>query len=301
MTSIQKVAVIGASGNVGKSATKALLEQGFQVTGIVREQSTSVAPEGVKYIKSNYTEDSLVTALKGHDAVVSTLSSIIAGQELALQKTVIDAAIKANVKIFIPSEFGADTADSTLPKYIPFAQDKVDILNYLISRENEISWIAIATGLLFDWSLNVPGFCGWDTKSRTATIFDGGNIAFEATNLDQAGRGIALSLKNIDITRNQHVYINSFTLTQNKLLKALEKATGSTWEVSQGTVDGLWNEGAEQVKNGNPMGTLAQIAGTIYGKGGLANYSVSKGLWNDKIGLAGENLDDCLEAFFADK
>ncbi|KKF92415.1 hypothetical protein CFO_g5232 [Ceratocystis platani] len=281
MTSIQKVAVIGASGNVGKSATKALLEQGFQVTGIVREQLTSVAPEGVKYIKSSYTEDSLVTALKGHDAVVSTLSSIIAGQELALQKTVIDAAIKANVKIFIPSEFGVDTADSTAPKYIPFAQDKVDILNYLISRENEISWIAIATGLLFDWSLNVPGFCGGTSN--------------------QAGRGIALSLKNIDITRNQHVYINSFTLTQNKLLKALEKATDSTWQVSQGTVDGLWNEGAEQVKNGNPMGTLAQIAGTIYGKGGLANYSVSKGLWNDKIGLAGENLDECLEAFFADK
>ncbi|KKF92360.1 putative NADH-flavin reductase [Ceratocystis platani] len=301
MTSIQKVAVVGASGNVGRSTTKALLEQGFQVTGITREQSNGTTLAGVKHIKSDYSEESLVAALKGHDALVSTVSSIVVGESLAFQKTIIDAAIKAGVKTFVPSEYGVDTANPVAPKCIPFLQDKIDILNYLKSQENKISWIAIISGSMFDWGLNIPGFGGWDVKSRTATIFDGGDIPYEATNLDQVGRAIALSLKSPDLTRNQYVYINSFTVTQNDVLKALEKATDSKWEVSQGTVTGLWDGGAEQVKNGNLMGTLAQIAGTIYGKGGLANYSVDKGLWNDKIGLAGETLDDCLQAYFADK
>ncbi|KAM0543843.1 hypothetical protein ACHAPJ_012080 [Fusarium lateritium] len=168
-----------------------------------------------------------------------------------------------------------------------------------MAKEDKISWIAIISGSIFDWGLKIPNFGGFNVDARTAIIFDRGDIAYEATNLDQVGRAIAKSLKNISITRNQYVYVNSFTVTQNEVLSALKRFTRDKFEVSQGTVDGLWEEGAEQVKNGNPMGTLAQIAGAIYGKGGAANYSVDKGLWNDKIGLATENLEEFLKAYIA--
>ncbi|KPM37518.1 hypothetical protein AK830_g9037 [Neonectria ditissima] len=301
MTYIRNVAVIGVSGNVGRSTVKALLQNGFKVTGVTRQTSDSAVPEGIDHIKSDYSEESLVIALKGQDAVVSTVSSIVVGQTLSLQKTIIDAAIKAGVQVFVPSEYGIDTADPAAPKYIPFLQDKVDILNYLKSQEDKISWVAIISGLMFDWGLHIPGFGGWDFKARTATIFDGGDIPFEATNLDQVGRAVALSLKSLGVTRNQYVYVNSFTATQNEVLKALEKVTGRDWEVSEGTVDGLWEGGCDQVKGGNSLGALAQIAGAIYGKGGLANYSVNKGLWNDRIHLPGEILDEFVKEFVASK
>ncbi|KAF4503065.1 2`-hydroxyisoflavone reductase [Fusarium agapanthi] len=297
MSPVRKVAVIGASGNVGKSAVKALLQEGFQVTGLTRESSNSTPPQGISTIKTDYSEESLVEALKGHDAVVSTASGIAVGQILPFQKLMVNAAIKAGVKVFVSSEFGIDTANPEAPKVIPFVHDKIDTLDYIKTKNGELSWIAIVSGAMFDWGLNIPGFGGFNVVARTATLYGGGGIAYEATNLDQVGRAIAKSLKNLEITCNQHVYVNSFTVTQNDVLRALEKATGDKFQVSHGTVDELWEGGTEQVRNGNPMGALAQISGAIYGRGGVANYSVDKGLWNDKIGLPGENLEEFVEAY----
>ncbi|KAF5588024.1 2'-hydroxyisoflavone reductase [Fusarium subglutinans] len=297
MSLVRKVAVIGASGNVGKSAVKALLQEGFQVTGLTRKSSNSTLPQGIDTVRTDYSEESLVEVLKGHDAVVSTASGIAIGQILPFQKLMVDATIKAGVKVFVPSEFGVDTASPEAPKVIPFVQDKIDTLDYIKTKNGELSWIAIVSGAMFDWGLNIPGFGGFNIPARTATLYDGGDIAYEATNLDQVGRAIAKSLKNLEITRNQHVYVNSFTVTQNDVLSALEKVTGDKFQVSHGTVDELWEGGTEQVINGNSMGALAQISGAIYGKGGVANYSIDKGLWNDKIGLPGENLEEFVKGY----
>lgn len=45
----------------------------------------------------------------------------------------------------------------------------------------------------------------WDALKHTATIFDRGDILFEATNLDQGGRALAKCLKNPDLPRNKYV------------------------------------------------------------------------------------------------
>lgn len=295
VSAIKNVLVVGASGNVGKSTLKALSQDGFQVTGLSRHSPENGVPTGVKFINSDYSAASLLDAFKGQDAVISTVSSTESGA-LDLQKALIDTAIAAGVKIFVPSEYGVDTSDRSCPKFIPFLEGKIAILDYLRERQDKISWFALVTGSLFDWGLKIPGFGGWDLGARTATIYDGGDVPYEATTLDQVGRAIAKSLKHPGHTRNQFVYVNSFTVTQNEVLKALEKVTGDKFIVSQGTVEDLWQSGATQLKEGQPLGILAMIAGTIYGKGRLANYSKKKGLWNEKIGLAQERLDEVIES-----
>lgn len=298
LSAIKNVLVVGASGNVGKSTLKELSEEGFQVTGLSRHSPVDSVPAGVKFTNSDYSAASLRDAFKGQDAVISTVSSTKPGA-LDLQKTLIDAAIAAGVKIFVPSEYGVDTSDRSSPDFIPFLGEKIAILDYLRERQAKISWIALVTGSLFDWGLEIPGFGGWDLGARTVTIYDGGDIPYEATTLDQVGRAIAKSLKNPELTRNHHVYVNSFTVTQNEVLKALEKISGEKFTVSQSTVEDLWRGGAAKLKGGQPLGVLAMVAGTIYGKGGLANYSATKGLWNEKIGLEQENLDKTLESLIA--
>lgn len=295
---IKNVLVVGASGNVGESTLKALSEDGFQVTGMSRHSPVGSAPAGVNFITTDYSAASLLDAFKGQDAVISTVSSTQPGA-LDLQKSLIDTAITAGVKIFVPSEYGVDTSDRSSPNSIPFLAEKIAILDYLRERQDKISWIALITGSLFDWGLRIPGFGGWDLGARSVTIYNGGDIPYEATNLDQVGRAIAKSLKIPELTKNQHVYVNSFTVTQNKVLDALERITGDKFTVSHSTVEDLWQGGATQLKEGQPLGLLAMIAGTIYGKGGLANYSATKGLWNGKIGLAQESLDETLESFIA--
>lgn len=297
-SAIKNVLVVGASGNVGKSTLKALSEDGFQVTGLSRNLPADDVPAGVKCISSDYSSASLVDAFQGQDAVVSAVSSTEPGA-LELQQTLVDAAIAAGVKRFFPSEYGVDTSERSSPDFIPFLAGKIAILDYLRERQDKISWTALVTGSLFDWGLKVPGFGGWDLGARAVTIYDGGDIPYEATTLDQVGRAISKGLKNPELTRNQYVFVNSFTVTQNKVLKALEKITGDKLTVSQSTVEDLWQGGAAQVKEGQPMGLLGMIAGTIYGKGGLANYSVNKGLWNERIGLEQENLDEVLKSLIA--
>ncbi|KAJ9156320.1 NAD(P)-binding domain [Pleurostoma richardsiae] len=287
---IKHVLVIGAGGNVGKSTVKALLEEDFQVTGLTRQSSEAKLPAGVRHIKTDYSEASLLKAFQGQDAVISTVSSIVPGGALALQKAFVDAAVAAGVKVFFPSEYGIDTSDRAASEYIPFLADKVETVDYLKAQEDKISWTAVITGSMFDWGLNIPGFGGWNVPARTVTLFDGGDIPYEATNLDQVGRAIAKSLKKPELTRNQYVYVNSFTVTQNEVLKALETVTGEKFKVSQGTVEGLWQDGAAKVKEGQPLGALAQIAGAVYGKGGLGHFSATKGLWNERLGLPQENL-----------
>lgn len=77
------------------------------------------------------------------------------------------------------------------------------------------------------------------------TVFDGGDVPYEASNLAQIGRAVAaiLSPDHFEKTSNQYVYINSFTLTQNSVIKALEKATGSKFKVTHMSSEEVWKQG----------------------------------------------------------
>lgn len=298
---IKTVLVIGPSGNVGRSTIKALLDEKFEVTGLSRTSSEATLPSSVRHVKSDYSEASLREIFKDQDAVISTISSIAVGDALASQKAIIKAAIAVGVKVFFPSEYGIDTSDRSASTYVPFLADKIETMDYLKANEDKISWTALITGSMFDWGLNIPGFGGWNLSTRSASIFDGGNIPYEATNLDQVGRGIAKCLKNPGLTRNQYVYVNSFTITQNEVLKALEENMKEKFTVSQGRVEQLWEEGASQVKAGEPLGVLSMLSGAIYGKGNLAYFSSTKGLWNDCLNLPQERLGEFLKKYLVEK
>ncbi|KAJ0114165.1 NmrA-hypothetical protein [Diaporthe amygdali] len=297
-SAIKKVLVVGATGNVGKSTLKALSEDGFQVTGLSRQVPSESALGDVKLLQTDYSASSLLEAFRGQDAVVSAVSSTAPGS-LELQKSLIDVAIAAGVRIFVPSEFGMDTSVRSAPNFIPFLAEKIAVLDYLKERQDKISWIAVVTGAMFDWGSKIPVFLGWNVNARTATIYDGGDISYDATNLDQVGRAIAKSLKKPELTKNQYVYVNSFTVTQNEILRALEKVTGEKFTISQGTVEDLWQGGAAQLKEGKPLGVLGMLAGTVYGKGRISNFSATQVLWNVNIGSAQENLDESLRSLIS--
>jgi len=65
---------------------------------------------------------------------------------------VIDAAVKAGVKRFIPSEYGIDTSLQHVPELVPPAKGKQEVVAYLKTKEQEgLSWTAICVGAFFDW------------------------------------------------------------------------------------------------------------------------------------------------------
>ena len=87
----------------------------------------------------------------------------MATANLHQQRAIIDAAIKAGVKRFVPSEFGSDTlnekAMALLPQYFKGKKDTVD---YLKTKEKEgLTWSAFVTGPFFELSVILRfSFCG---------------------------------------------------------------------------------------------------------------------------------------------
>jgi hypothetical protein len=102
----------------------------------------------VTVIKSDYTEAKLAKVFEGQDAIVSAVGA----SGFAEQKIYIDAAVKAGVKRFIPSEFSGNTPNDVVRQLVPAFEPKKEILDYLRAKEaTGMSWTGLATGLLFDW------------------------------------------------------------------------------------------------------------------------------------------------------
>lgn len=143
---------------MGPPIVTALVRAGFDVSVITREN-----PQGppqkfaaarfssmVQVKTSDYSHSSLVKILSGKDAVVSAVGPLGTKGQIA----VIDAAIEAGVKRFIPSEYGYDTPNHP-NKFIPeiaFAmKEKKDVFDYLVAKQDKISWTGLGTGAFLDW------------------------------------------------------------------------------------------------------------------------------------------------------
>lgn len=105
-------------------------------------------PSGVTVHKSDFSDADLEAVFKGKDAVISALGATGFGE----QKKLVDAAIRAGVKRFIPSEFSANSQNDTVIQLLPLFGQKKEIIEYLRSKEaDELTWTGIATSGLLDW------------------------------------------------------------------------------------------------------------------------------------------------------
>jgi hypothetical protein len=286
---------VQAGGNLGPSVLDAFLkESSFNTTVLSREGSTSTFPSGVKVIRADYDSlDSLTSAFKSQDAVLS----IVGGSALGDQNKLIDAAIAAGVKRFLPSEYGSNTIDERARKIVPVFEAKFGTVNYLKTKEKEISWTSIVTGPFFDWGLKV-GFLGFDKASKTATLFDGGDATISTTNLHQIGVAAVKALEKADLTKNQYVHISGFQTSQKEILAAAEKVTGVKWTVKEVSTKDLIEAGQAKIKKGDYSGINQLILGATFAKEQIGDFS-SEGLWNDKLGLPKESLEETVKAVLA--
>ena len=107
------IVVVGATGNLGGKIVNALLAKGAEVRAIVRletdtEKINILEQKDVKVFQVDTSKKSEISKhCIGADCVVSALSGL---REMIVdaQKIVLDAAVEANVKRFIPSDYSTD-------------------------------------------------------------------------------------------------------------------------------------------------------------------------------------------------
>lgn len=273
-----KVAIAGATGNLGVPILDALLDANFPVTVLTRKGSSNASklPSNpnitIKEVDYGSVSD-LTAALKGIDAVVSTLATEVVGTQTLL----IDAAIAAGVSRFIPSEFGSDTANPKTAA-LPVFKFKVDTAKYLQSKVAEnpsFSYTLILNGAFFDWGLQA-GFVINPAK-HSAVLYDGGDRPFSTTTLATIGKAVVGVLNHLPETANRPVYVHDTATTLNKLIGYAKEKDGKEWDVSTKSTDEIFQESFAELQKGKDANIGAAMVGFIrkalYGEGYGGDYT----------------------------
>ena len=148
-------------------------------------------------------------------------------------------------------------------------------------------------------------------KDRKADLLDDGNTPVVYTTLSQTGLAIArlLSLPiqtpsnggpSLSDYKNNFVYLQSFTITQNQILAAAQRATKTSagdWTITYTPAAEHVKEGKEMLAAGNRLGALKVFFGTVLTKG-LANEHFGRELASPKLGLQDENYEEVVQRAF---
>ncbi|KAK5171966.1 uncharacterized protein LTR77_003603 [Saxophila tyrrhenica] len=228
----KNVLLFGAGGDrIGYHVLNALTKDGsFNVTVLARDSSSSTYPPTVQLrkVSDDFPHDELVRALRGQDVVVSTIGLLAQANEYKL----VDAAVEAGVKRFIPSEWGMDNSDINNQELCPVFKGKGEMERYLRSKESEdFSWTALATSIWLEWALETT-FLGIDAKApynvgvsgngRKVDYWRDGTHAFSCTTLEYCGAALVALLKHPEVGINQRVFLSPFEASQREIIAELE-------------------------------------------------------------------------------
>lgn len=258
-----------ASGNVGPHVVKALADAQFQVTVLTRSKKPGAYDPSVKVIEVDYASvESLAAALQGIDALVSTVS----GTATEGQTILIDAAIAAGVKRFIPSEYGNCTTNPKLEAF-PVYSSMAKVRQYVQEKAEagKITWTVLACGGFLDFLFAKPIL--FDFANHKVTLYDGGDNRMSSTSLPNVGKAIVGILKNSAATKNKIVRTSEIIVTQNKILRIAQGLRPDIkWEISTAQTSAILKEGLDGVSAGDfSMPTIMKIivstalAGDVYG------------------------------------
>ncbi|KAL8758448.1 MAG: hypothetical protein Q9184_003923 [Pyrenodesmia sp. 2 TL-2023] len=304
---IEKVAIIGATGRIGKHIAEELLQTGkHTVTALIRPDTNLASlPAGIQ--KSNPVDfndpnqESLTAALAGQHFLIITLS-ITAPPDL--HSAIVRAAVKAGVRWIMPNVYGPDVFDEGLQKDVEvFAKGWQQCVE--IERLGA-SYVACVCGFWYEWSLALgePWF-GFDVKGRKVTLFDDGERKVGVSTWRQCGRAVArlLSLPVekegegvcLERWRNKGFCFSSFRVSQRDMLESLNRVLGTgegDWEIRrQGTVDRM-KEGREELGRGETTGFVKTMYSRVFFQSGEGDYEGRKGVSNGILGLPEESLDE---------
>ncbi|KAJ6099773.1 hypothetical protein N7467_001308 [Penicillium canescens] len=283
----QNVIIVGAAGNLGPHLVSIFdADPQFHVSILSRTSSDcSQFPPHIPVHRVddyNTSESKLVEILTGQDVIISA----IAAQAVLHQKAIIDAALKAGVKHFVPSEYGHDTRNEQAARLLPpfFVTHKRQVVEYLQSKEAEgLKWTAFVTGPFFEMQ-----------ETRAMILKDYGDHHWSTTTFNT----VALAVKNAILatakTANKYLFIESFNVSQKGILSTLETLTMTKWNVSYHDAEEEKGLALGKLSQGNysALPTLMWYVTCVEGYGG--DYMKHEERANDLLSLPEESLEIAL-------
>ncbi|KAL3473685.1 hypothetical protein BJX99DRAFT_248763 [Aspergillus californicus] len=236
-----KVAIFGSTGQIGRSILRALLTTtSREVIQVVRPASVSKAndisirPEQQQRLRTvaldplQASTDEIATALQGVEIVVSALN----GQALTAQGKIQDAADKAGVKRFYPSEYGLHhiyTDEKGYghlhPTWNMKAEANRNALHHPAIAAGRMSYTLIGCGDFYNQDREAT-WCPWtqrDLPSYTLHILGDADAKVDFTHIDDLGAFLVATIESPDLSENKSLNVVSDHLSYNELATLLEK------------------------------------------------------------------------------
>ncbi|KAF2647433.1 NAD(P)-binding protein [Lophiostoma macrostomum CBS 122681] len=305
---IERVAIVGAGGQVGKHIAEEIMKTGkHTVTAISRFGSKSPLPKGINIANVDYeNEDSIINALKGQNFL---FISVAVTAPPDTQDKLIRAAGKAGVPWIMPNGYGSDPDNK---KYISenFVGRGLEAGIKAVEDTGSASWVVMVCQHWYEYSLTVADWAyGFDYKAKKVTFYDDGEYPIVTTTWQQCGRAaaalVSLPVLPEDDTdnsltlsrwRNRPLYVSSFKVSQRDMLNGVNRVMGTTdndWSIEYEPSKDRYERG----KKALAMGDRTGFGTAMYARGHFPNGDTDVGdkLDNDRLGLPKENFDEATE------
>jgi uncharacterized protein YbjT (DUF2867 family) len=295
MSTITNVAITAASGALGSVILKKLADSGkFNIKVLKRAGSNSTFPAGTDVAEVDYESfDSLKEALKGQDAVISCVTS----EQTGSQEPLIDAAIAAGVKRFLPSEFGSNL-NNPKTRQLPVFGHKVRAQEYISekTKNSDMTYTFVYNGAFLDWGIKNHFLL--NTAEHKPTIFDGGDLPFSATTLSSVADAVVGVLTHLEETKNRAVFVHDIVTTQNKLLALAKKvAPEKTWTPVPASLDDTVAQSDAKLAQGDY--SFSTFVPYLFRAIFDSAYGGDFGADNALLGVKGVSEDDIVRIFEA--
>lgn len=248
MSAIKNVTLVGGSGRLGTFVLDKLLASNtFNVQVLKRAGSSSTHPASTKVVEADFADlESLKAVFQGQDAVVS----VVGEAGILGQKPMVDAAIAAGVKLFLPSNFGSNMTNPNSRMLQVFAP-KVAVEDYLIekSKTTDLTYTFVYTGGFTD--IGIQNKIIMDFSKYQPVLFNGGESQFSTTSMPTVGDAVVGVLTHPMETRNRPVYVSEIIISQNQLLSlAKQIAPSKPWAPVAVDLDVLVKRAIERFTQG---------------------------------------------------
>lgn len=248
-TKMTRVAVFGSTGQIGSSVVRALVNSSHQVVQIVRPQSEAKAKNASERVTTitldplNASIDELASALQKVEVVVCALN----GKALEAQSKIQDAADKAGVKRFYPSEYGmhhvytdekgygvlhpvrkppSGQTDSQTWNMKTEANFKA--LHHPAITAGRMNYTLIGCGDLYNQDREKT-WCPWtqrDLPSYALHILGDADAPIDFTHIDDLASFLTATIGNPNVSKNRTLNFVSDRITYNELVSLWKKKSG---------------------------------------------------------------------------
>ncbi|KAI1406845.1 NmrA-like family protein [Hypoxylon sp. FL1857] len=293
MSSFRNVLLVGASGTIGTVLLDEFQkESSFNLTILQRSSSKFRLPTYLKtiIIPDSYPTEDLVAAFKGQDVIINCMTTLSVPDQFRM----VDAAIVAGVRRYIPSEFGLNNNKPETRALNVVFHDKGKLQDYLREKaaDGVIEWMSIACGAWIRWAM-ANDFVGMHVRERKFTFWDDGDRYFSCTTEENTAAALVRALKKPEETKNKCLFLSDFAITQKQLLAAIERVQGVKYETETINGENFIKEKREAVRNGDKFATFALIeTGFVMGRFGGHLEKEPGEIMNEKLGLPKRNLDE---------